>query len=283
MPASDENPATGGQAHDAARPDAVPDEIWLDRAARLCAAAIAERLLSGLDAVWMPPPTIATEALLAVGYDQAFPQLLAHVHPHLADSPDDHPGPVTSLCPAACYHVYPLYARQGLPVGGHQDVLAWCYRHEEAVGGFRRKHFRMLERVCVADQPILEEWLSGYRTTVVELFARFGLEVEPRAASDPFFGGAGRLMASSQLRQGLKTEFVHELDGREIALASLNNHATHLVSAFGLADGADLPHSGCLAFGLERVALAVWHAAGRREGAALRVLSGLAAAGATAL
>ncbi|MDQ6881724.1 MAG: hypothetical protein M3150_06495, partial [Pseudomonadota bacterium] len=78
--------------------------------------------------------------------------------------------------------------------------------------------------------------------------------------SDPFFGRAGRMMASQQLDQRLKFEILVPVISQEnpTALCSFNWHQDHFSVLFGIrsADNA-VAHTACLGFGLERVTLAL--------------------------
>jgi seryl-tRNA synthetase len=84
-------------------------------------------------------------------------------------------------------------------------------------------------------------------------------------ASDPFFGRVGQMMAVSQLQQALKFELVVPLRGagRPTACMSFNCHREHFGEAWGLkgADGSAI-HTGCTAFGMDRLAVALFHSHG---------------------
>jgi seryl-tRNA synthetase len=80
-------------------------------------------------------------------------------------------------------------------------------------------------------------------------------------ASDPFFGRAGRLVALSQLKQSLKYELLIPVNSEEepTACMSFNYHLDHFGSTWALRthDG-DVAHTSCVAFGMDRLALAVF-------------------------
>jgi len=89
-----------------------------------------------------------------------------------------------------------------------------------------------------------------------------------RPANDPFFGRAGRMLASSQRELELKLELVVPIAGSPTACASFNYHQDHFGAAFGIrtARGA-VAHTSCIGFGLERMALALlWHHGTRPDG-----------------
>ena len=79
-------------------------------------------------------------------------------------------------------------------------------------------------------------------------------------ANDPFFGRAGKMMKLSQRDQGLKLEMVIPVaNAQPTACLSFNYHQDHFATTWGvqLADGAPA-HTGCVGFGLERLALALF-------------------------
>ena len=99
----------------------------------------------------------------------------------------------------------------------------------------------------VADQRC--EWMKR-----IEAFAKsLGLPARLELATDPFFGGEAR---GKRLLQQLK-ELKYELRVGTMAIASFNLHETHFTRRFdiALANGG-VAHTGCVAFGLERWALA---------------------------
>ena len=89
-------------------------------------------------------------------------------------------------------------------------------------------------------------------------------------ASDPFFGRGGKLMAMSQVEQELKFELLVPVHSEEqpTACMSFNYHRDHFGATWNLrtASGA-AAHTGCVAFGVDRLALALVRHPWRRSGA----------------
>ena len=87
------------------------------------------------------------------------------------------------------------------------------------------------------------------------------------AASDPFFGRGGRYMALSQRQQSLKFELVGPVVSQErpTACMSFNDHQDHFGQTWGIeqADGSPA-HTGCVAFGMDRLAVALFATHGAR-------------------
>lgn len=171
------------------------------------------------------------------------------------------------LAPAACYSVYPEIARRGpLPLGGAivDTGSAWVFRNEPSDDPARMRSFHMREFVRIADPADVAVFRNLWLERTLGLFERLGLRVESEIATDPFFGRAGRMLAANQRDQELKFEVLAQIGGPEpTAIASFNYHQDHFTLAYGLAleDGRPA-HTGCAAFGIERVTLALFRAHG---------------------
>jgi seryl-tRNA synthetase len=167
------------------------------------------------------------------------------------------------LTPAACYPVYPLVAARGrVPANGLLvDVASYCFRRERSYEIDRLQAFEMREWVCMgtAEQAVdfrtrLISWAEG-------LAKRLGLPYRVAPASDPFFGRAGKLMAMSQIEQSLKFEMLIPVYSEELPTAcmSFNYHRDHFGTTWDLATSAGaIAHTACVAFGMERFALALF-------------------------
>ena len=80
-------------------------------------------------------------------------------------------------------------------------------------------------------------------------------------ASDPFFGRIGQVKAISQLQQALKFEMLVPLHSveRPTACMSFNYHREHFGTTWGIVDAAGAAaHTGCVAFGMDRLAVALF-------------------------
>jgi seryl-tRNA synthetase len=145
------------------------------------------------------------------------------------------------------------------------DAAGYCYRHEATSEVGRFRSFRMRELVTVAGADAAWQWRDAWVVRSEALLARLGLTCSVELASDPFFGPGGRFMRSSQVQQNLKYEFVVPLhdDDPGTAIASANGHKDHLGQRFAIDFADEGPaHSACMAFGLERMTLALIHAHG---------------------
>lgn len=171
------------------------------------------------------------------------------------------------LAPAACYPLYPAVAARGpLPEGGVtlDTGDAYVFRREPSTDPARMQIFHMREIVRVAAPEIVVDWRLGWRKRAAALLESLGLGVELDIASDPFFGRVGRLLAAQQRDQELKWELLAPVAGdAPTAIASSNYHQDHFGALYELrcADGS-VAHTACMAFGEERVTLALFSAHG---------------------
>jgi seryl-tRNA synthetase len=140
--------------------------------------------------------------------------------------------------------------------------------------------FHMREIVRLGARDEVADWRLVWRTRARKLLEGFGLDVELELANDPFFGRAGRLLASAQREAELKWEMLAPVAGeRRTAIASSNFHETHFGDTYGLrtADG-EPACTACTAFGEERITLALFATHGLRTAAwseAVRAALGL--------
>jgi len=159
---------------------------------------------------------------------------------------------------------HPLYATlEGtMPEGGGVfDLSGYGFRHEPSNDPMRLQSFRMREFVYVGTPDDVQLYRDTWLDTSVELLASLRLDVSAVPANDPFFGRAGKMLISAQLRENLKVEIIVPLYGdlhEGTAIASANCQRDHLTAAFGIrtADG-EIAHAACVAFGMERTALAL--------------------------
>ena len=185
-----------------------------------------------------------------------------------ADAVPAEPVPTDAvLAPAVCYSVYPRLADRVLDRSYRFDVAGYCYRHEATSEPGRLRSFRMREFVLVGGEQEAAQFRDGWITRCEKLFADLGLACSVESASDPFFGPGARFLRSSQVQQRLKFEFVVPVHAADpgTAVASANCHKDHLGQHFAIGWApAGTAHSSCMAFGLERIVLALIHAHGDR-------------------
>jgi len=167
------------------------------------------------------------------------------------------------LSPAACYPVYPMVAARGrLPSGGLLfDVAADCFRHEPSRLLDRLQSFRMREFVRIGSPEEImafrEQWMARAEGLARDLALPCALDV----ANDPFFGKVGQMMAVSQRQHSLKFELLipFHAKAKPTACMSFNCHLEHFGEVWGIHDSAGaVAHTGCVAFGMDRLAVALF-------------------------
>ncbi len=231
----------------------------------------------------MFPPIIPRDQFETSGYLGSFPHLAGSVfgfdgderdaaaQVELANRHEDWSEYQTMtdvvLTPAACYPLYPAVAKRGpLPEGGLtlDTGDAYVFRREPSDDPSRMQIFHMREIVRVAERDTVVAWREEWRARAVELLESLGLEIELDIANDPFFGRTGRILASAQRTQELKFELLaHVTESGQTAIASSNYHQDHFGHTYGIhTAGGELAHTGCMAFGEERITLALLSAHG---------------------
>jgi seryl-tRNA synthetase len=221
------------------------------------------------------PPVISRAVLERSGYVRSFPQLVGTVHTfegsrrewlrlsRLIGTGDWHQAQgITDvvLLPAACYHVYPLVAGTALPGFQQFCVHATCFRQEASAEPGRLRSFRMSELVYVGSPGESAGWRDAWLERLVGWLRDLGLPPAVETADDPFFGTGDQLMRDTQREQQLKWELrVPVADGLVQAVASCNRHLDHFGAAFDITVDGQPAHSACVAFGLDRIALALTH------------------------
>jgi seryl-tRNA synthetase len=229
------------------------------------------------------PPVMNRGQLEKSGYLKSFPNLLGCVcglhgterEIHSAVSRFDAGGDWTTslspadlvLSPAACYPVYPIAAARGpLPAGGLRfDVAADCFRAEPSRHLDRLQSFRMREYVCIGSPDDVSDFRERWMVRAQAIARDLGLSFKVDYASDPFFGRVGQMKAVSQKQQSLKFELLVPLRSEEqpTACMSFNYHRDHFGTTWDIKDADGEPaHTGCVAFGMDRLAVAMFHTHG---------------------
>jgi seryl-tRNA synthetase len=225
------------------------------------------------------PPVMSRKQLEKSGYLKSFPNLLGCVcalhgsEASIRSAVDRHENggdwttSVTSsdlvLSPAACYPVYPIVAARGqLPAGGLEfDIEADVFRHEPSRSLDRLQSFRMREFVRIGSPQEIVEFREGWMAKAPQLAGDLSLPFSIDVANDPFFGRVGQVMAVSQRQQALKFELLipYYPAASPTACMSFNYHREHFGQVWGIHDDkGELAHTSCVAFGIDRLAVALF-------------------------
>lgn len=166
------------------------------------------------------------------------------------------------LSPAVCYHLYFALADRSLE-GGHLAAtsVGHCFRYEaiNLTSLERLWDFTMREVIFVGDKEYVLDSREAARRSMAGFFERIGMAYRVESATDPFFIGEFRRQAAFQSAFQLKYEVRARLPYKEstLAVGSYNYHQDFFGRSLNitLPDGSPA-HTGCVAFGLERLALA---------------------------
>lgn len=229
------------------------------------------------------PPGMNRAYFETSGYMKSFPQLAGTVHSfcgceldHISllkcmeDGQDWTKGQEATdivLTPAACYPLYPTIARRGAVKDDGQlyDLQSYCFRHEPSKDPARQQLFRMREYVYMGPQDKVMAFRQLWMDRGTEMMKSVGLPVEIDVANDPFFGRAGKMLVNNQRDQNLKFELLIPITSVEkpTACMSFNYHQDQFGIKWGLKFRNEDPvHTACVGFGLERIALALFHTHG---------------------
>ena len=229
------------------------------------------------------PTLIPACYLERVNYFQAFPHSLSFVT-HLREDLDtiDHFAqtaacgedgslstesgsfaPIQSLLsPAVCYHLYFSLADKPLPEGKvTATAVGNCFRYESInLASLERLwNFTMREVIFVGTKDFVLDNRDAARKYMSRVFEEIGLAYQVESANDPFFIGEFRKQAAFQSAFQLKYEIRARLpfEDATLAVGSYNYHQDFFGRNLNmtLPDGSPA-HTGCVAFGLERMAYA---------------------------
>jgi len=242
------------------------------------------------------PTLIPAKYLEKVNYFRAFPHSLTfatHLVEELENidnfsktaSCDQHGRLVTSpasfstvqalLSPAVCYHLYFSLADKTLPEGKlAATAVGNCFRYESInLASLERLwDFTMREIIFVGPKDFVLENRETAMNRMSAFFEEIGFAYRVESANDPFFIGEFRKQAAFQSAFQLKFEIRASLPFKQnnqsssapgtqspgtLAVGSYNYHQDFFGRALNitLLDGSPA-HTACVAFGLERIALA---------------------------
>jgi seryl-tRNA synthetase len=164
--------------------------------------------------------------------------------------------------PAVCYHLYFSLADHPLPDGKLiATAVGHCFRYESTnlTSMERMWNFTMREVIFVGPKDFVLENREKSRQFMEKIFDEIGLVYHVETANDPFFVGEFRKQVAFQTAFQLKYEIRAKLPFKNstLAVGSYNYHqdffGRHL--EITLPDGGPI-HTGCTAFGLERIVYA---------------------------
>ena len=120
---------------------------------------------------------------------------------------------------------------------------------------------RVTLSVCIGAPAMVLDFRKRWVARVASLPSNWAWTLPSPMRAIPFFARAGRLAAMSQLEQALKFELPVPVRSEEESTAcmsfSFNYHLDHFTGAWQLSsENGTTVHTGCVAFGLDRLGLA---------------------------
>jgi seryl-tRNA synthetase len=167
------------------------------------------------------------------------------------------------LCSATCHPIYALCEGKTLPADGQRfEIHGYCFRHEPSPDPARMQAFHMHELVFVGEPDDALHHRDAGLERGMSLLQELGLSMTAVPANDPFFGRVGTMLAANQLEDALKLEGVTPICSEEqpTAIMSANYHRDHFGAPFAIDTASgEIAHSSCVAFGVDRITLALLH------------------------
>ena len=228
------------------------------------------------------PAMLPAKFLDRIGYYRAFPHSLnfvAHLREDLnaieafaASACCDAHGLVAPqesfaqvkaiLSPAICFHLYYSLADKVLPNGMLiATSVGNCFRYESSnlISLERLWNFSMREVIFVGSKDFVLASRETAQQRMHDVLDEFGLAYRVESANDPFFIGEFRQQVAFQNAFQLKYEIRARLPFKNstLAVGSYNYHQDFFGRnlKINLPDGT-AAHTGCVGFGLERIAYA---------------------------
>jgi seryl-tRNA synthetase len=234
------------------------------------------------------PTFIPTDVLRRCGYFGAFPHLVSLVGHFVEDyralkeirdanaesdrvvipNRDSIVQAAACITPATCYHVYQSLEGKTVQAPGQIfTATGRCARYESTnmTGLDRLWEFTMREMVLVGAEGWVTEMRQKGMDAFIALIEEWDLEASIETANDPFFAPVYATKTFWQSQGGLKYELrvtVEPGEGgrpRTISCGSANLHEGFFGQTFALSlPGGEAVFTGCVALGVERLALAVF-------------------------
>ena len=168
-------------------------------------------------------------------------------------------SPEYCLSPAVCYHTYGALMGQNVPAGTIAAFTAHgrCFRYESKnlAGLDRLWEFSMREIVWLGARDEVLAAREKAINAMWQLVDLLDLSARIETACDPFFASDFPSLRFFQLANDLKYELkVDTAPDQSVACASFNYHERFFGTRFEIGAGDGQPaHTGCAAFGLERL------------------------------
>lgn len=155
-----------------------------------------------------------------------------------------------ALTASSCHHVFAKIAGSTVTsVRGF--IIGPCFRYEREAQPGRYRQFDMAELVAVGGEEYVQQFVDVCTRSATKVFDGLGLRTRLEEAADSFTGMSTIAQPTASIR---KLEAVARIEGRPLAVGSINHHAAHFADRFGFeCDDGRPAHSACFAFGIDRM------------------------------
>ena len=165
------------------------------------------------------------------------------------------------LAPAVCFHCYAWLHDSQLDGPRAITAVGRCFRYESSnlTGLERLWDFTMREIIFLGPKDYVLSQRRKAIDEVVVILDEWGLTYDIKSATDPFFIEEYSAQVAFQSGFDLKYEIQALLPykGKTFAVGSFNHHQDFFGRSFNIKTASGEPiHTGCAAFGLERLVLA---------------------------
>ncbi len=227
------------------------------------------------------PNVIPLESLWRANHLTGFPEHL-HLLTHLAEDVDVldtfvtrarefrvdkiEPGetelspPRIAANPSTCYHCYAIRANSDIGADLAVTAVTKCHRYE-AINhreAGRLLEFTMREVIFLGSPDYVRATRERSLALVEEIARQWEIYGALVTANDPFFSADFANKANQQRRLAMKYEYRALLPPhRPISVLSSNLHGPTFSKAFSITQGGRPINTGCIGFGLERLALVI--------------------------
>ena len=230
------------------------------------------------------PPLLGAREFFDSGYVESFPQnsffvshfdfsldVLDDVNANADSYVEDNEkfkkslaAPSHAISPTVCYHCFLSLKESTLKAGQHvYTAIGKCGRHESQNLSklSRLQLFTMREIIFIGEEKYVREQLHLTEEHARHMLEKWNIKARIVSATDPFFAANAPSRQAYQSMQKLKFEMQLKLPTDEtwVSCASFNNHQQSLLEKFNIqnSDEKEL-HSGCVGYGYERLAYALF-------------------------
>ncbi|ETS30974.1 hypothetical protein BB987_16045 [Photorhabdus temperata] len=233
-------------------------------AAEVLDATLLQVLCEGISVTPHSCTTLLPRSTLErINFFDKLPSNPLHVYPHLNNEVmSEEAGDAWVLSPSTCYHTF-----SHLIDSTHDWELKYftakgqCHRYEPVKDEpTRMGNFTMRELILVGIQEKVETQCEIIFGQTVKFLRLLFPSISVEKASDVFYGEHSKVTRKVQLSMGVKCEvLIPWFDKYNVSVGSRNLHRDLFTTNFNIISRvSDCPmHSACIAFGMERLLLAL--------------------------